>query len=101
MSFEDAVISLALVSLLVFIFGVSFIVVSNNAIKRDNPSVDSQFGILGGVWEWKSQGLKGYVVGLDVADGSTGYMNLLDYEGDLSDNIVMVDLSCLTRVDEE
>lgn len=56
------------------------------------------YGIGGNLYEMKSQGYIGYIVGLDVDDGCTGYMNLLNEEGDdISDNYVLVDLSCLTK----
>lgn len=54
------------------------------------------------LWEWKSQGFIGYVVGLDIDDGATGYMNLLNAEGDdVGDTYVLVDLSCLTKVEKK
>ena len=69
---------------------------------EDTKADENPYGISADdskLYEWKSKGYIGYVVGLDVDDGATGYMNLLNEEGDdVSDNYVLVDLSCLTKV---
>lgn len=50
------------------------------------------------LWEWESQGYKGYICGFHIDDGAAGFMRLLNEEGD---TYVLVDFSCLTKVGVE
>ena len=73
----------------------------NDKINDKSPIDSKGYGVSGKLWRDNSTGAQGYIVGLDVDDGCHGYMNLLNAEGDnISDNIIGVDLSCLTVVGE-